>query len=99
MVRHYKRKPGRVNPDRRMARAAELRAQGLSLRQIAERLSCDASTVLRDLRRWECEHPNVTPLVLQTTVESSPPRGEFATPVCNADDPNIISLSDRRKRA
>jgi hypothetical protein len=36
--------------------------------------------------------------VLQTSVESSPPRGDFATHICNAEDPNVISLSDRRKR-
>ena len=98
-MRKYKRKPGRVNPDRRMARVVELRAEGLSLRQIGERLACDASTVLRDLRRWDREHPNVTPLALQKGVASLPRRGEFATPECNTGPTNIISLNDRRKPA
>jgi len=96
MVRKYQRKPGRVNPDRRMARAAELRAEGLSLRQIGERLACDAATVLRDLRRWERKHANVTPLVLQSPVAKSPHGGQFATPECNTDS-NVIELS--RKQA
>ena len=71
--------------------AVRLRAEGLSLRQIGERLACDASTVLRDLRRWDREHANVTPLALQKPVANTPPRGDFATPGCNADS-NIIKL-------
>ena len=95
-MRKYKRKPGRVNPDKRMARVVELRAEGLSLRQIGDRLSCDAATVLRDLRRWEREHANVTPLALPSPVANSPRRGQFATPECNTDS-NVIEL--RRKQA
>lgn len=96
MVRHYKRKPGRVNPDKRMARAAELRAEGLSLRQIAERLSCSYMTISRDLARWDRQHENVTPLS-HSPVTSLPHRGEFVTPECDSEPTNIIEL--RRKRA
>ena len=98
-MRNYKRKPGRVNPDRRMARAVELRAEGLSMQKIADRLSCGVGTVHRDLHRWEREHPNVTPLAFQTPIPKPPPGGEFGTPDWNAEDLNVISLSDRRKMA
>ena len=97
MVRKYKRKPGRVNPDRRMARAAELRTAGLSLRQIAERLSCTHPTVLADLRRWDRERPNVTPLAVNPTGKSLPPGGGFLPPESTAEPTNIIEL--KRKRA
>lgn len=100
-MRKYKRKPGRVNPDRRMARAAELRDnEGLSLRQIAERLNCSHPTVLADLRRWDREHSNVTPLAVNPGGKKSPPGGEFLPPLSTtpeARDSNIIEL--RRKRA
>jgi len=100
VVRQYKRKPGRVNPDRRMARAVELRAQGLSLRQIAERLSVKSpQTILNDLNRWDREHANVTSLVSKTPVQRPPHGGDEWTPTLDTADPNIISLSDRRKRA
>jgi len=36
-----------------MRRAAQLRQQGLSLRQIGEQLAVDKRTVQRDLERWE----------------------------------------------
>jgi transposase len=53
--------------DKRADRAAELRAEGLSLRQIAERLSCSHQTISNDLARWDAEHPpiaaNVIPLL------------------------------------
>lgn len=98
MVRNYKRKPGRVSPDRRMARAVDLRAEGLSLRQIAERLSCSFSTVRNDLDRWEREHENVVPLC-KTTVQNTPPGGEKCTPELHSEPTNIVSLTDRRKRA
>lgn len=100
MVRKYVRKPGRVNPDRRMARAVELRAEGLSLRQIAERLSVKSpQTIANDLKRWDREHANVTPLLSKTTVQKTPHGGDEWTPVLDTADPNVISLTDRRKRA
>jgi transposase len=97
-MRTYKRKPGRVNPDRRMARAAELRAGGLSLRQIAERLACSEITVRRDLARWEREHKNVTPL-RHFPATFSPPGGTNVAPECRSEPTNVIAISDRRKRA
>ena len=97
-LRNYKRKPGRGNPDKRMARVAELRAEGLSLRQIAERLACSYMTAKRDLDRWDREHANVVPLS-HPPVTKSPHGGQFVTPECDSADPNVISLSDRRKLA
>jgi lambda repressor-like predicted transcriptional regulator len=40
-----------------MAVAARLRAEGLSLRQIAARQSVCYQTVANDLARWDREHP------------------------------------------
>jgi hypothetical protein len=91
-MRTYKRKPGRVNPDKRMARAVDLRAEGLSLRQIAERLSCSFSTVRNDLARWEQEHANVVQLC-KTSVQNAPPGGEECTPELHSTEPsNVIEL-------
>jgi len=93
-VRKYKRKHAR-NPDRRMAAAVRLRAQGLSLRQIAAELGVKSpQTVANDLARWERERPNVAPLVSKTPVQSSPRRGEKGTEELDAPT-NIIEL--RRK--
>lgn len=45
-------RPRWKNPDKRMARAVELRRQGLSLRQIGTELAVDEKTVRNDLARW-----------------------------------------------
>jgi hypothetical protein len=99
VVRHYKRKPKRIDPDKRMIRAVELRAQGLSLRQIAERLLCTHPTVLADLRRWDCDHANVTPLAVNRDGKSVTPGATDLPPESTAEPANIISLNYRRKRA
>lgn len=98
MVRTYKRKPGHVNPAKRRARAAELRDEGLSLRQIAERLSCTHTTVRRDLAQWDAANKNVVRLE-HSAGTSLPPGGGNVPAECSDADPNVISLSDRRKRA
>jgi hypothetical protein len=97
-VRNYKRKPGRVNPDKRMARAVELHTEGLSLRQIAERLACSYQTVANDLARWERSRPNVVPLS-KTTVKNSPHGGKDLTPGFDSEPTNVVAINDRRKRA
>jgi hypothetical protein len=75
MVRKYvhkKRRPWR-DKDRRMARAAELRAAGWSMRRIADRLVVSVGTVHADLTRWDAEHPdNVTPLRSERPFKSAP---------------------------
>lgn len=94
MARTYKRKHAR-NPDRRMAAVARLRAQGLSLRQIAQQAAVGKSTVARDLARWDQEHPNVTPLVSQKPVPNLPRGGDFGTPEWDSEPTNVIELRRR----
>jgi transposase len=89
-VRTYKRKHLR-NPDRRMAAAVRLRAQGMSLRQIASELAVSYMTVSRDLSRWEAERPNVVPLS-HLPVTNSPRRGQEVTPECDSESNNVIQL-------
>ena len=77
-MRNYKRKtPRRGSRDKRMATVARLHAEGLSLRQIAQRLAIHHSTVAADLARWQCERPNVVPLVSENAVGTYPQRGNF----------------------
>ena len=58
MVRNYKRKrPVRLDPDRRMAAVIELRAQGKSLREIGGKLGVSASTVAGDIKKRIAELP------------------------------------------
>ena len=51
-----------MNPAKRRPDAVALHAEGLSLRQIADRLMCSEGTVRNDLKRWRREHPNAVPL-------------------------------------
>jgi Homeodomain-like domain-containing protein len=51
-MRTYKPRP-QMDKDRRMAVAVRLTAEGLSLREVAARLSVSYMTVARDLARWE----------------------------------------------
>jgi transposase len=97
-MRNYKRKPGRVNPDRRMARAAELRAEGLSQRQIAKRLSCDEKTIRNDLARWNRERPNVA-LLRNPSAEKPPRRGKNSAPEIRSETGNVVPLSHIRRGA
>jgi transposase len=91
-VRKYKRKHAR-NPDKRMAAAVRLRDEGLSLRQIGERLACSEITVRRDLARWQREHSNVTPL-RHSPATFTPPGGKDVAPECRTET-NVIEM--RRK--
>jgi IS30 family transposase len=95
-VRNYKRKHAR-NPDKRMAAAVRLRAEGLSLRQIAERLAVKSpQTVANDLARWEREHSNVAPLVSKSPVQNLPHGGEKWTGDLDSEPSNVVSLSERK---
>ena len=72
--------------DKRMAKAAQLRAEGKSLREIAGDLAVSHQTVSNDLARWDAQQPqlpvNVVPLrkVSKSGVGNSPPRGQKDTP-------------------
>ena len=88
-MRKYKRKR---NPRGRMLRAVELRAQGLSLRQIGRELACSEGTVRNDLARWECERANVTALARKTTAQNSPPGGENYAPDYAAEPGKVVPL-------
>lgn len=94
MVRKYvPKKRQRLTPrqrSNRMRRAVELRAAGLSLRKIAERLAVDEGTVRNDLKRWERERPNVTPL-RNLAAESRPHGGTFPHPD-SAPEPNVVPI-------
>jgi len=78
-MRSYKRKrPGSRRG--RMLLAARYRADGLSLRQIAERLEVHHETVRRDLSAWDAEQAKVSHL----PVAKTPPGGGNATPECDS---------------
>ncbi len=87
MVRRYRRKHLR-DPARRMAAAARLRAEGLSLRQIAVRLAVSHETVRRDLARRGEAQARLSHL----PVTNLPRRGELVTPGCDSADSNVIPL-------
>lgn len=80
MVRKYipKRHPW-ADKNKRMARVAELRALGWSLRKIAAQLVVSEGTVRNDLKRWDRERSNVTPL-RNSDAQKCPTRGEVTQP-------------------
>jgi len=79
--------------DRRMADAARLRAEGLTLRQIAARLAVHHQTVANDLARWDRPSRNVVRLPSKTAVEKRIPGSEIRHPDSTAE--TVIEL--RRK--
>ena len=78
-MRNYKRKHASQwrDKDKRMTLAVQMRAQGMSLREIAKELAVSEITVRRDLARWEAERPNVVPL-RQSAATSCPAGGEMS---------------------
>lgn len=83
-------RPARTATSRkaRMGRAARLRAEGLSLRQIAAEQDVSYQTVLRDLRKWDEQQAKVSHL----PVTKLPPRGENVTPGCDSDGATVLPL-------
>jgi len=63
-------KPRWRNPDKRMARAVELRAQGWSLRRIGTELAVTEVTIRRDLARYAQEQERAAPARPQLRVVS-----------------------------
>ncbi len=88
MTRTYRRKkyPGRGRG--RMLLAAQLRAEGKSLRAIARQLRVSHETVRRDLAKWDTERPQVSHL----PVTKVPPGAGFVTPKCDSQDAEILPL-------
>lgn len=83
MARHYRRKR---DPRARMFRAARLRTEGKSLRQIAAEMEVSHDTVWRDLKKWDAEQAKVTRLS-DHAVRKTPPRGENLTPQSDSHAP------------
>lgn len=79
-MRNYKRKrPSQWrDKDKRMTLAVQMRAQGMSLREVAKELAVSYQTVANDLQRWERERPNVA-LLSKTAVKSYPATGQDLT--------------------
>jgi hypothetical protein len=69
MVRTYKPKKPRARRGR-MLRAARMRTEGMSLREIASEIGVSKDTIMRDLRAWDVLQANVSHLPV-----SKPPRG------------------------
>ena len=92
-MRTYKPRP-QLDKDRRMAVAVRLTAEGLSLRQIAARLSVSYMTVARDLERWEHERPNMPLAIIRLSQSAVTPVAPGATNVTGAcdSDTNVIPL-------
>lgn len=85
MVRRYvpKSSTGRrtaAGRARRTARAVELRAEGRSLREIAELLVVDEKTIRNDLKRWALEHPANVVELRTSTADLCPPGGKTPHP-------------------
>jgi transposase len=77
----------------RMRRAAGLRAQGKSLREIARILHVHHDTVWRDLRRWDEEEANVTRLSDRLS-EKTPPG--VNNPTAGSDSAATVTPIRRR---
>ena len=78
-MRTYKRKLT-LDRDRRMAVAVRLTTEGLSLRDVADRLSVSHMTVTRDLGRWERERTSMPLAIIQLSRPA-------VTPVRNKNAP------------
>lgn len=78
-MRTYRRK-NTMDKGRRMAVAVRLTAEGLSLREVAARMSVSHQTVANDLARWERERADA-PLALirlsKPAVKNLPHGGEI----------------------
>ena len=81
----YKRKRW-GSKDRRIEAAVRLRAEGLSLREVAKRLKVSHQTVANDLAVSNC------------AVKNFPPGGRNLTAQLTAESlPHVISLAERRR--
>jgi len=78
-------------PRGRMLRAARLRAEGLSLREIAAELQVHHSTVAADLAKWEAEQAKVSVLPV-----GFPPRARGGNPTPESDSTGAAVIKMKR---
>jgi Homeodomain-like domain len=107
-VSTYKRKrPQKASRDQRAPKAARLRAEGKSLREIAAETGVSHQTVRNDLTWWdECQEaapPNVIALssrASKTGVKNDPRTGQDLTPGFDArrTTGDVIGLTVREER-
>jgi hypothetical protein len=71
-----------------MLRAARLRGEGKSLREIGAEIGVSYQTVLRDLRKWDAEQAQVSHL----PVSKLPPGGGNVTPGCDSENAAVLPL-------
>jgi transposase len=92
VMRTYKRKRLKTKGRGRMLVAAQLRGQGMSLRQIAAETGVSKDTVLRDLREWDSLNAKVSQLPVSKMPRAPEGRGENETAEC---DSNVVQLRRR----
>lgn len=93
MVRHYRKKPKCVAG--RRIRAAQMREEGLSLRQTAAVLEVSHTTVANDLRAWDAEQAalaKVSTLPVKRSVKKMPQANDKSALESSA---NVIPLRRR----
>jgi transposase len=92
-VRKRERKPD-PERDRRMAAAVRLTTEGLSLREVSERLSVSHQTVANYLAEWETALPRLPLSIVRLskpTVKNTPQTGVVLTAPFDTN-PNVIPL-------
>jgi predicted methyltransferase len=83
----------RVGPRRR--KAAELRAEGLSLRQSAKRLGVNHQTVANDLAAWDLAHPSEARELSKNEASDSTPKvrlGDFRTAFADVEPGSVDAV-------
>lgn len=91
MTRTYKPLRTKRLREARMGRAARLRAEGKSLREIAAIQEVSHETVRRDLAAWDLKNaPSAT--VSHFPVTKVPPGGGNVTPGCDSETGTVIHL-------
>ena len=75
----------------RMIRAAGMRGEGMSLRQIAAELGVSHDTAWRDLRRWDEENAKITNLS-DRGVRKTPPGGGNLTAPSDSESATVLPM-------
>lgn len=91
MRKYTRKRPAQWrDKNKRMAAAVRLRADGMSLREIAKELAVSYQTIANDLARWERQRPNVV-LLSNSAVKSHPHAGQDLTPDFD-NEPAVLPL-------